>query len=518
MIEESRTNKSVKNIYYGLSYQVIVLVLSFLSRTIFINILGAEYLGINGLYSNILQVLSLADLGMGSAMTFSLYKPLSDNNRLLIASLMNFYKKVYNYIALFVVFFGLALVPFLDTFVNTNTNFPNKELYYILFLSNSVLSYLFISNSTIIIADQKNYLIKKYSLIFEVSKFIIQVIILIFIKNYTLYLLVQVFATFTKNMYIARKSKQMYPYITDNNASLNELEKKNIFDNVKSMFVYKIGGVILNNTDNILISFMIGTIYVGLYSNYLLIVNGIKGFTDILFTSMTASVGNLNAETEINPLKKVEKNTEKVYEGINFLAFWIYGFCSIALFILLNDFIALWIGKEYVFSNNAVLIIVLNFYLPGSLSATILFRDTTGLFKQTKYVFIITSIINLLLSLIFGVYFGLIGILSATLISRLLTNFWFEPYMLYRHFFKKSALKYYLKQARYFIMLLLITIVIISINSYLNLSGIYGFIIKIVFCIAIPNIVIMVSFKNTDEYILIKNKIENIITKKRKFK
>lgn len=514
MTNESRTKNSMKNIFFGIGYQIIILILSFFSRTIFINVLGAEYLGINGLYSNILQVLSLADLGLTSAMTFSLYRPLAEKNYSLITSLMNFFTKIYNYIALAIGILGLSLVPFLNSIVNTNTYIPNIGIFYLLFLSNSVFSYLFISKSTIIIADQRNYLIKKYSLLFEVFKFSLQILVLYLFKSYSTYLIIQLLVTVIKNLYIAKISNTLYPFIKNKSLKLDYKERESIFENVKSMFIYRIGGVILNNTDNIIISSLIGTLYVGLYSNYLLIVNGIRGFTDILFSSIASSIGNLNAVTiKTNNLEK-KNNNEKIYDIINFLSFWIYGFCSICLFVLLNDFISLWIGKEYLFNNLEVLVIVLNFYIPGSLSGTILFRDTTGLFRQTKFIFMFTSIINLILSVILGRNYGLVGILGATLVSRLLTNVWYEPFMLYKNYFKKSALEYFFKQFKYLMFLFLVLTLTLVINTFFNKLNLSNFFFKLAFCVLFSNFMFIIFYKNSKEFLFTKKRIMYTIKNK----
>ncbi|MEN6414608.1 MAG: hypothetical protein ABFC84_17860 [Veillonellales bacterium] len=488
----TRTINSVRNIIVSLSYQLILLFLSFMSRTIFIKTLGAEYLGINGLYSNILSVLSLADLGIGSAIIYCIYKPLAENDIAKISALMNFYKRIYRYIAIAVGVIGIALVPFLDILVKTDTPIQNLELYYVLFLSNTIMSYLFIYKSAIIIADQKLYLIKIYSFAFEIIRFIFQIVILVTTHNYMLYLIVQLLCTFLNNLFIAYKSNKLYPYIKNAARRLNKAERGNIIENIKSMFLYRIGGVILNSTDNIFISSMIGTVWVGIYSNYFLIVGAVQGFTEIVYSSISASVGNLNVSEDM-------KIKEKLFRVIDFSTFWLYGFCSICFFVLLDDFITLWLGKEFCLGLPIVVAILLNFYIPGMLRSTALFRDTTGLFKQTKYVFLITAVINLGLSFFLGLHFGLAGILYATAISRMLTNVWFEPMMLYKKYFQKSSQKYFSKQVLYFALLCIICGLISFIASFFNDGSVAAFIKKMILCLLIPNVIFAILFYRTDE-------------------
>nr|WP_321302562.1 transporter [uncultured Trichococcus sp.] len=505
MKSQSRTINSIRNIIASVSYQIVLLLLSFVSRTIFIRNLGPEYLGINGLYSNLLSVLSLAELGVGSAIIYSLYKPLAENDTLKISALMNFYKEVYRYIAIFIAGVGIALVPFLDLFIKTDNPIHNMELYYLLFLADIVIGYLFIYKSSIINADQKMYLIKIYSFLFQVFKIIIQVFIIYTTKSYTLYLVIQILFTLLNNFYIAYKSDHLYPQIKNNTSRLAPKERKNIFENIKSMFVYRIGGVLLNNTDNILISGMIGVIWVGLYSNYVLIVGSIQTIVEILFSSINASIGNLNADVN-------NKNKESIYNVLTFIAFWIYGVCSLCLLNLLDDFIGLWIGGEYVLNQTIPLAITLNFYIPGILKSTALYRDTTGLFRKTKFIFLTTAALNIILSIILGRIYGLSGILFATAISRILTNFWWEPKVLYNEYFKKSSKLYFINQL-YYMGILIITNILINALQYplsLGTNNIATFIVKAMICFILPNVIFYLTFRKTDEFKYLSDKLLNL--------
>lgn len=423
-MSQNRTKKSIKNISYSVVIQVLLILINFISRTIFIHFLGSEYLGINGLYTNILTVLSLAELGFGNAIIYSMYKPLSTRDEKKLAALMNFYKKIYHIIIGIILILGLSVVPFLQYFINSNLDLGLLKLYYILFLLNTVSTYVFSYRISIINADQNMYLVKVYHFWTVVLQFLLQTIFLIFTHNYIIYLCIQIICTLINNIAIGLKAEKMYPYIKQK-VQISKEEKKEIFENVKATFVQKISGTIVNNTDNILISIMIGTIWVGYYSNYYLIVSAITSMLTILFSSVSASVGNLIAEGNT-------KRQNRIFSDLVFVAFWICGVCSICCANLFNDFIQLWAGNEYVLSQSVVWIIVINFYVMGMLNPVWTFRDTTGLFRDTKWISIILAIINLVLSIVFGIYWGLFGILAATFISRLLTTYWYTPYMLYK--------------------------------------------------------------------------------------
>lgn len=493
---KSRIHNSLRNFVVALAQQTVTLILGFVSRWLFIHVLGASYLGINGLFSNILTVLSMADLGFGSAIVYSMYKPLAEHDEDKLAALIYFYKKVYNLIALVISVIGLTLLPFLKYLVTLDNPVPCLEIYYLLLLGNTVISYLFSYRMCIITADQKSYLLNIFQFIFQIIQFILQIIVLFVLKNYIVYLLIQVICTLANNIYAAHKAKILYPYIIKK-IELSKEEKKNIWDNIKSMFLYKIGGVLLNNTDNILVSIMVGTIWVGYYSNYSMIVTYITTFTTIIFTSVNASVGNLSVEKGIS-------YQYKIYKIMDFVAYWIFSFCSICLFVLMSDFIQLMYGIEYRMDITISAIIVLNFYMPGIIRVNSIFRDATGLFKKTKYVFLFTSLINLILSVALGINWGLLGIFLATAIARLMTNVWYEPVVLFRDYFKKKPKEYFsthLKRDCIVFVTLVITYLLANINRNVT---VLNFFYKMLVCIVVPNIFFGVLFYKKDEFVSIK--------------
>lgn len=451
MKEKSRIYSSIKNIFLGVGNQILVLLLTFITRMFFVRTLGAEYLGINGLFSNIITILSVAELGMGSAIIYSMYKPLANNDERKISALMNFYKKIYNVVALAISIIGIGLIPFLKYLINTSNEIENLNLYYMLFLANTVVSYLLASRAVILNADQKLYITKIYTLVISIFQCLLQIFVLVFTKNFVLYLIVQILCTFLVNICGVIATKKMYPYL-NNKIKLEKQDKKEIFDNMKSMFFYKIGGVILNNTSNILISVMIGTIWVGYYSNYMMVTSSLETFTYIIFTALTASVGNLIVST--NKAKQYE-----IFKIINMICNVMFGFCSVMLIVLFNDFISIAFGEQYVLEKGMVLVIVAYFYVKGILNPIWVYRETTGMFKYTKYVALITAIINVILSIIFGKLWGLFGILLAPLLARVSINIWYEPYVLNKVYFKGKSKEYFKFNFYNLIITIIITIV-----------------------------------------------------------
>ncbi|MFR0530276.1 lipopolysaccharide biosynthesis protein [Limosilactobacillus reuteri] len=447
-MERSRTANSIRNILFSFSYQIITILLSFINRSIFIFILGINYLGISGLFNDILMMLSLADLGFGVALTYSMYKPLADHDYNRLAALTNLYRKVYRIIALAVTVIGLLLVPFLKYLINLKHPIPHITLYYLMYLANTVASYLVIYKTSILTADQKDYILNKYRSYFSILQTLFMTLFLWITHNYFVYLLVQVIFTYIQNFYCSYIAGKMYPFINQK-VEMPIKDVKEIFKNLYSVFLYKISGVLLNATDNTIISVMIGTGMVGYYSNYSMITVRLSGLINTIFYSLTASLGNL-------VVKEMPEKRYRVFLVMQSISSIFSTTCVICLMLLTQDFIGLWLGKSYVLSSYTLCAILLNFYLGIILLPIWVYREATGLYQQTKYVMVITAIINVVLSIYLAKKMGITGVLLASAISRLVTYFWYEPVLLFKKYFAESSWVYF----RHIIINMLITIII----------------------------------------------------------
>ena len=504
----NRINKSASNMLFGIVEQVVTLILTFVTRTVFIKVLNENLLGINGLFTNILSILSIAELGFGTAIIYGMYKPIAENDKHKIAALINYYKKIYNILAILIAIVGIAIIPFLKYLINVEGEIKNLVLYYIIFLSDTVCSYLLASKIAIIQANQNYYIIKRYSTFFVVLKNILQILSLIIFKDFIIYLVIQVMITFLTNLYGAFKAKKLYPYAFEK-AELEKDEKKKLLDNVKAIAVYKLGGAIMCNTDNILISVISGTVNVGLYSNYNMITSAINRFISIIFNSITASVGNLNAGED-------NKRKISIFYDIVFLTNWLVGFSTISIFVLSNDFIGLWIGDKFVLDIFTLLAIALNFYLVGILNPILTYRDTTGIFKQTKYVFLVTAIINLILSIVLGNIWGIFGILIASFIAREMTNSWYEPYILFKDYFRTSPKKYLRMRIINLILIIINSIILVGIFRLLKtyIENVFlCFIFEVILTGLLSNIIFYIAYRNKEELKYFKNLILNFLKK-----
>ena len=430
MNDKSRTHNTIFN--------ALTIVLNFLTRIVFIKAFGENYLGINGLFSNILSVLALAELGVSGAIVYCMYKPIVEKDYKHLAALMNYYKKLYQTIGIVVAILGLLVVPFLSVLVNIEANIGNITFYYLLYLLNTVASYFLVYKTSILTADQKDYVIKICKVVISVIQFCVLSIVALQLHNFYIYLLFQIGFSILNNYICSKVAERMYPFINEH-VELPQEEKRQIWNNISSMFSYQIGNVILNNTDNILISVMISTIVVGYYSNYSMIVAAISTFIQLIFGSVTASIGNLVAEGN-------ESKQRDIFNVLQLMSFWVTSFSVICFCVLFQDCISILYTTHYLLNYDIVIVCAFNFYIVNILYPIYCYRNTVGLFKDTKMIMLFTSLINLVLSIILGKVIGLFGILVATGLSRILTNFWFEPIKLFKKYFKASVFPYFLKQ------------------------------------------------------------------------
>jgi len=500
----SRSKNTFRNLKYAVIGQGFGLMISLVSRIVFLHTLSDEYLGLNGIFANILSVLSLAELGVGAAIIYSMYKPLAENDIYKIKALMSLYKKAYITVGIVIAFMGSALVPFLNVIIKDIPDIPYIKLIYLLFVINTSVSYFFSYKRSLLIADQKRYIATLYRYGFYLLLNSAQIIMLLTTRNYIAFLLLQIANTLLENIFVSLKADKLYPYLKDKNrAELNSEEKHTIIQNVKAMVFHKIGNTIVTGTDSILISMFVGVVEVGLYSNYLLIINALNTVYGLAFQSVTASIGNLGA-TESNIKNKF------IFDCLNFLGFWIYGFSSIALFVLFNPFIRIWLGEEYLFPLPVVFIIIVNFYLTGMRKSVLTYRDALGLFWYDRYKAVFEAVINLIASVILVKYMGIGGILVGTIISTLTTCFWVEPYVLFKYGLKQSFRPYLAKYVLYTIIMFMVGAFTWVISSAFSDYTIYGFAGKALVCIIVPNIMFLTLFWKTDEFQYLLNTLQLI--------
>ena len=492
-----RKENSIKNISFVLVGQIANLLIGFVTRKLFVLFLAREYLDLNGLFSNIISVLSLAELGMGSAMVFSLYEPLAKQDTQKIQALMRFYCKAYRLIALVVLAAGIAIYPFLDVFMGAEkpTNIANVNQFYFLYLANSVISYLWTYKRSLILADQKNYILVWYkqALFFVLN--IVQVALLIWTRSFLLYMLAQVVNTAVENLLVSRKANQLYPYIRNlKGVSLDQESRHSIFRNLRALVYHKVGDVVISSTDNILISMLVGMSWVGLYNNYYMVLGALNTVIAQIFNSITATVGNLS-------VSEGEEQSYRVFKRILFANFWMMTFCAVTLALEIQPFVGVWLGQDFWLPMATVIVLGVKFYLTGLRKTVLMFRDAMGLFWYDRYKPIAEVILNLVASILLAKPFGITGVFAGTVISTLLTSFWIEPYILYRRGFPAQKLRnYFFIVSGYMGITVLVGLLTWGICRALPGEGILGIAVRLLVCAAAPNGLIAICFHKTDAF------------------
>lgn len=496
-MENSRLKNSALNFASGFLGRVLAILLNFVVRTIFIYCLNEAYLSVNGLYSNILTVLSLAELGFGSAMVYRMYAPVAVKDYQKAAALLQFYKKIYIIIGVVIFFLGLCVIPFMDYIIKDKPDISGLTLYYILFLVNTSISYWFSSyKASVLYADQKEYIKTNVQNTMAILQSGLQIVLLLLFRKYLLYLLIQLAGNIFLNLYVAHLVDKRYPEIqTYQGASLSAEERVQIRKDTEALVLSRFGHVALNGTDNIIISAVVGVLWVGRLSNYTLICDSVTSVLCQITAAITGSLGNFFATED-------KHAGYALFKKVEFLNFWLYGFSFIALVTLLDPFVQIWAGERFVLGLPISVAIAINFFVAGYMNTLWVFRSTIGLFKQGKFRPILVAILNIILSIFLGKLWGVFGVLFATFLSRAAISLWYDPLILHRYGFEVSCKPFF---ARYFRRVLLLTAILIVMLTirYVVLSSattVLRFAVMTMFTAIVPNAIFWLAYHRCEEY------------------
>lgn len=492
----NRTTSSVKNVITAMVVNVINIGINFFSQKVFINLMGIEYLGLNGLFSNILTLLNIAELGIGEAIVFHLYRPIAKNDKEKIKALMSFYKKAYNYIAIIVFGFGLILLPFIERFVGDITiKNVNLKIVYLLFLLQTVSSYVLTYKRSILYASQKNYIINSIHLCYILLYNFLQLFVLFVYKNYYLYLTAKIISQIIENSIINIYVNKKYEFLKNTqNAKIDKEVEKDIFNRLKATFLHKIGAFLVNGTDNILISKMDSVATVGLYSNYYMIINAVTNLFSQVIYSTTASIGNLLTE-------KNDKKNFEVFNKIRFLNFYIATFTATCILVIIQNFIKVWIGENYIFNIQVVVMLVINYYQLMMRKTYDAFLNAAGICVENRFVPIAESVLNIVFSIIFYKVFGLVGIFMGTFFSGFALWAYSYPKFVYKKVLKKRYINYVKETLTYFCLFICISGLTFLLSKFVQIdSSIANIIISAIIAVIIPNVIIYIIYHNSVNY------------------
>lgn len=504
-----RIINSLKNIFIGFLGQILIVALGFVSRRIFIQYLSIEYMGLNGLFSTLLQIILLVELGFSAVAQFSLYEPMAKKNYDKVTRLMNYFSKMYFIIFSLVLLIGILSIPFLNFFIKGLPDLPNLQLIYFLYLFNSAIFYLYAHKKFLLFADQKNYVYLTINSILKIFLFFLQMIAIIVFKSYLLYSLSLVITTLIEFYCVNKYVKNNYTFLNNHNVKISMSEKIFIKNKTKAMIIHKLGSIAVFSTDNLIISLTLGLKSIGLYSNYTMITTYLNQFIDIIFQGIRSSIGNYSAT-------ETRENQYKLFKASFFLNYLIYSYATIMFIVCVPSFISLWIGSQYSFSTSLVVCIAISFFLSGMRNATTIFNDVSGNFEIGRWMSIPESIINLIASIFLVRYIGITGVVLGTIISTILCPYVIEPYKLYKVVFQKKQLEYYKIFIRYIITTLIIGSIIyyVCVNLYV-VNDFITFIIIGVIGTCIFCIINYFLYKRTFEFVYIQEKLLTFIRNRR---
>ena len=364
---------------------------------------------------------------------------------------------------------------------------------YLVYLFNTASTYFFSYRSSLLTAAQRNYIVLGINYAVTIMQSIIQIPVLLITHNYMAYLMIQTIGIFVNNLVVSWWAKKDYPYIVKRKVKpLNKAEKKSLFINVKALTINKISTILVNNTDNIVLTYFSGLVSVGIVSNYITLMNTLTSLTSQLFNSITASVGNLNA---------IESGEKKYsfFQTLNLSNFWIFGWGAIGIAFVTGDIIELCFGDEYVLGISIPLILAINFYIVGMQNAVYAYKNTMGLFRYGQYLLLLTATINLVLDIILGRIMGILGIYLATAIARITTNAWYEPYAVFRYGLKVSPLCYLKKYFEYVGVLVVTGSICCFLCNLCQFHVAINVSAKLLICSIIPNCIFYACYHKSKE-------------------
>ncbi len=490
-----RVRYAAKNIAFGYIGNITSTVLGFVLRTVFIMKLDETLLGINGLYTGVLTMLSLAELGIGTALNYSLYAPVANKDLDKIKSYMLFYKKAYLAIAGVVAGIGIVLIPFLKYFIKNPGDYGMQELtsYYLIFLFNTVSTYFVAYKYSLVNAEQKNYIQTNALTLTKLAATISQIIVLLLTADFLFYLLAAAAVELLQKIYVNRYLNRLYPYLKDKDVKpLSREETQAIKDKTKALVCHKVGDVARLQTDSIIISSLIQVSLVGVVDNYTMVINSISGFVNIIFNSVISSFGNLIAT----------ESGEKQYEMFmiyRFAANWFYGLSAIGFYILLSPLVYLWLGKEWMLGNGVIALILIDYYFKGDRIVLSNFKTAAGVFEEDKYLALIQGGVNLVISIILVQSMGLMGVYIGTIVSGLIANIT-KPFIIYRVCFGKGAGEYFMDTAKKLAVLVVTLIITLFLSRFiLQQITIVSFLVTSVLIVLVYNLLFLVCFGRTKE-------------------
>ena len=491
---KSRAQYAFNNIIWGLIGKIVAIIGPFIIRSLMINKMGGEYVGLSSLFTSVLQVLNLAELGVSSAIVFSMYQPIAEENKKKICALYNFYKRAYLVIGTVILIVGLIFIPFIPFLVSGDIpNNINLTYLYLIYLLNTVISYfMFGYKEALLTAYQRSDIASNVLTISNIFLYLTQAVFIVLIPNYYIYSLMLPISTIFSNIIRSYVVDKMYPSLVCS-GKLDTDEKKELYKRIAGLMLYKLSQVFRNSFDSIILSMFLGLMAVTKYQNYYYIMNSIAALMSILSNSIIAGIGNSVA------IESPQKNQKDMYV-FYILYNWLSGWCTVCLLCLYQDFMELWLGRDYLLSMLMVVLFCVYFYSMRVGDIAAVYRQATGLWWEDKIRPVVESAVNLILNIIVVKYFGMAGVLISTIASIVFINIPWASYILYKYYFKASVIGYYKHIIVNALIVAFVMVVTYGICNLVHLTGILALISKGVICCIIPNALFIVIYYKTQEF------------------
>lgn len=507
--EESRHAAALKNSAASMLFNVIQVILAFVYRSIFIRYFSINYLGINGLFSNILSLLSLSELGITTPIIYRLYKPVAEKDYENAGKLMFFYRKVYRYIFGTILGLGFAVCPFIKYFIKDISQIPNDVnlyLVYLLFLVQTASTYLSAYKQSVLIADKKQYISTCFNIVFNIIRYAVQILLVVTVHNYIAILLsgiaINIFSNVSVSVYVTKK----YQKIFENNCNLDKEIKRQIYKDSGKTLMHRIGYKILTATDNIVISKTAGIIQTGLYSNYTMISGYLSSFVAEFLASYSGIIGNVIAQDH-------KAHVHDIFKRLNFLSLWINVTATIMLYIYFNIFMELWIGSEYCYRDFTVILLCIYFFLTNLRQVPNMFIGVSPLFTKDVLRPFLQAVINLILSIMLSLQIGIDGVIIGSIVCVLVTVFWREPYLLYRYFFGRNTKEYWFQVLLFMMPSFAIIVFLKNILHYFLIANLVQMIAAMICTFFFIQILLVIIMRRRPEYQYYKSCIYGLIKK-----
>ena len=490
-----RTKNASRNILFGMGLKIYQLLIPFIMRTVIIYLLGVQYLGLNSLFTSVIQVLNLAELGVGSAMVYSMYKPIIEDDNITICALMRLYKIYYRIIGGVILLVGLVLLPFIPKLINGDI--PNDMNIYILYLLNlgaTVLSYwLFAYKNSILQAHQRMDMTSKVMLFTETIKYILQIGVLFIFHNYYYYVIVILITQVMTNIITAIISNKMYPHYQPKGKLSKDMIKQ-INQRIRDLFTSKIGMVIVNSADTIVISAFLGLTVLAVYQNYFYLITAVIGLIGTIFASVTAGIGH----------SIVVESKEKNFQDLNkftFIIAWISGICVSCFLCLFQPFMCIWVGREFLLDFSVVICFCIYFFVYEINQLLNTYKDAAGIWHEDRFRTLITAFVNLVMNLIMVKFIGIYGVILSTILSMLFVGMPWLLYNLFTVLFEKKQLMPYLKRLLFYVVVVFLsTFITYYICNLFDQSDILLILIRGVICIIVPNVIFFIAYHSMKEF------------------